>query len=109
MALVSKFRGLRLTLTTASTRYNLYTLAAAADATAPKKVRTLQLQNDPDNASCKIFVGGQDLTSSVYGTKLLNGDANNLGNGEWSNIDLRDIYVLSDTDAVYLGVLLLEA
>ena len=58
------------TILAANTNYDLYTLMAAVDPSAPASVVFLQLQADPAGGAAKFRIGNGSLSDTDYGVLI---------------------------------------
>lgn len=100
---VRHLRGYQITLTTANTNYGLADLLAAIDADVPAETRELVLQSDAGNGAAKVLIGDVNLSGTRYGVKLSTGDSRTYVQRRQS-VDIRDIYLRTDTNASKVNV-----
>ena len=84
--------GITITLTTADTNYNLYTLLVAVDATLKPVASELLLQAGLANGDGQVRIGGSAISGSRAGVILLAGDVRVY---DWrpQGVDMRQIYL----------------
>ena len=97
--------GITVTLTTASTVYNLATLIAAIDGNASNHFRRLQIQSDPANASSNIYVGDANVSATRKGYVMLPGDYGPAESDQVPSLSTLDTYLVSDTSGVKVNVM----
>jgi hypothetical protein len=104
-------RSFQLTLTTASTVYNLYTLmravtgAVPTDGILPDRVNRFSIQSDDSNQTANVFVGDSLLSSSQYGAKLAAGGSLSIGPTFGNGVCLRDFYLMGSADGTKVNVM----
>jgi len=94
---------LTVTLTTHGTVYNLWTLIKATFPNADGACRELNLLGDPGNGAAKIFVGGNNVSSSNFGVQLIASQSQTY-RSNLNNVSLGNKGVVSDTDGSKLDV-----
>jgi len=98
------------TLTTASTPYQLSALLTALPAaTAPTlgavpRAEYIALQADPNAGGAKFYIGNEALSTTFYGILLYAAQTWPIYSTDVNIIRLDQVYVMSDTDAMKLGV-----
>lgn len=93
------------TLTTAGTVYNLYTLLIAVDADWPRLTSDVLIQNDPTAGSTVVYIGNSNVSSTTYGAALA-------ASASWSTqpqannlIDLRAINMTASANTAPVHVM----
>jgi len=96
-----------LTLTSANTVYNLYSLMSAIEPALPKPAQALMLQFDIDAGSARLQVGGLQMTASngSYGALLFAGYSFGIDSLGANLIVLPQITLLCDTAGQKLHVI----
>jgi hypothetical protein len=95
-----------ITLTTASTVYNLYALLSAADTTLPKPAQALMIQADIDAGAARCFIGDKKMLTNLasYGTCLEAAWSMGIDSLGANLLVLPDIYLYTDTNGSKLHV-----
>jgi hypothetical protein len=96
------------TLTTHAVVYNLYTLIKVSFPNAAGACRELSLVADPGNGSDKIFVGGNDVSSSNFGQQLTAGQSSTY-RSDMNNIPMSEMALVSDADGSKIDVIWMYA
>lgn len=91
------------TLTTADTKYSLWSLLTAIDATIPTHCNELVLQADESNVAALVRIGNVNLSTTRYGYTLLAG-ASRTYVSRSQQVDMQDIYLLADTNGAKVSV-----
>ena len=105
----SDFKGMQLTLTSAATAYNLYTLLYAIDTGIPTNVCELVIQGDATNAAI-VYVGDSSISATRFGYAFAASGATSalvLGNSR-SGISLKSVYFWSIGAAGKVNITLLS-
>lgn len=68
MAATADFTAIQITLTSAATAYNLYTLLAAVDSTCP--IRACEVTIQPETATNAILIGDKSISATRYGHRV---------------------------------------
>lgn len=64
----------------------------------------LVISNDIDNAAAKLYIGNSNITTSLYGKKLIAGQDWSPGSFESNLINLNNIYLLTDTNPTVVAI-----
>lgn len=89
-----------ITLTTANTEYNLFTLLVALESTLPPTAQMIRLQVDPSAGSANVYIGkGGTVSSSDCGVALAAGQVWDLPRVEGNLYVLPNIALKSDTNS----------
>lgn len=91
------------TLTSNGTVYNLWTLIKASFPNAAGACRELTLLGGPANGSAKVFVGGNDVSSSNFGQQLIAAQSTTF-RSDRNNIPMSEMGLTSDTDAAKVDI-----
>jgi hypothetical protein len=83
--------------------YNLYTLLSAVDTTIPQNAHFVTIASDPNNGGANLYLGDANVTSTLYSNVLISGDSATY-QGVFNSINLKDIYLASDTAACLVNV-----
>ncbi len=98
------------TLTSSSTAYQLSALLAAlSDAVKPlftttPTVQYLSIQVDPAAGGAKVYVGNESVSSTNYGVALFASQAFPIWSMGANLAHLDQIWILSDTGSIALGI-----
>lgn len=91
------------TLTTSGTVYNLYALIKASFPNAAGACRELTILGGPGNEAAKVFIGGNDVTSSNFGQQLIAGQGTTY-RSDRNNIPMSNMGLTSDTNAAKVDI-----
>ena len=104
------------TLATAGHQYNLWDLVSALDPNAPDRVVAWQIQVDVGAGGAKVATGNAELSVTLgptvfshWGVILFATQATGRQSFGLNRISLKSTYLMSDTDNVKLGVVLVQA
>jgi len=95
--------GLTVTLTTHGTVYNLYTLIKASFPNAAGACRELTVTSDAANGVDKVYIGGNDVTSSSFGIQLATSQSVAF-RSDRNNVSITGKAATSDTDGSKLDL-----
>jgi hypothetical protein len=95
-----------LELTSHTAIYQLLALMQALDSSAPDHFQAIQIQVREDAGAAKVFIGNSDLTAGTTGggVTLFATQAFGFQDVGGNRIDAKQIYLTSDTDAVFVKV-----
>jgi hypothetical protein len=94
------------TLTTANTAYNLWALLQAADKSLQySECCKLQIQSAIVNGGANLYIGNADVSSTNRGAEIVASQAFGIEAIEQNLIDLKQIFLVSDTNAVVVNVM----
>lgn len=92
------------TLTTANTAYNLYTLLSAVDPTVVQLCQDVLIQEDNGAGAALVFIGNSGVTSTTYGVGLKATWSWSAGPLTTGTANLNDIYLVADTNTTAVHV-----
>lgn len=95
--------GLTVTLTTHGKAYNLYTLIKASFPNAAGACRELTVTSDAGNGSDKVYIGGNDVTSSNFGIQLSASQSTTFRSDQ-NNVSITGKAATSDVDGAKLDL-----
>ena len=103
-----------ITLPNAGTKYNLWELVSAIDPNAPDRVVAWQVQVDVSAGAARVATGNAQLSWAAgvfghWGTILFATQATGRQSFGLNRLALRSTYLVSDTNNVQLGVVLVQA
>ena len=96
-----------ITVPTADTNVDLLARMQVVDANAPTRVDKLQIQYDPETVGSFLRVGNSDVAAAVMGAKLMRGQAVTFEPTGQNGLQLNQITLRSDTDAIQLNIIAL--
>ena len=95
-------------LTTQNTAYNLYTLVAAITPSIPAMCQSVQIQVDIGGGAARVYVGSPDsLATNDCGVVLTALSATQPIGYTSDMLNLKDISLMSDTNATQLNVVII--
>lgn len=86
------------TLTTASTVYNLFTLMQAIQPTITSGFNQIFLTADAANAG-NVFLGDSSVTTSIFGTQMPATGSTSFGPNSFNGLSMEAIYLVADTNS----------
>lgn len=96
------------TLTAASTNYNLLTLIQALEPGQTGRCCKLAIQNDTGNGAAHLFVGNEDVSGTNFGANLVATQVLDFETVGMNLINASDIWLRSDTASIKVNIALLQ-